>query len=404
MTSDSQLICRRCGYRNVPGDTFCGSCGAFLEWEGQPAGADAPPPAQAGDPDVPAVGGGGEAGPSSPGGLAAPPVTGAPPAAWSPGPAVASSAAPAQPTAQAPDLGLLRCSACGIANPATRTFCQSCGAKLAEAARIADPSATQIAAAVAAPNRPPAAPVTNVQAGTRPTASKGGSRGLIGWIVVLGLLGVLVGVGVVVGGSLLKGQAPASEARTAPSASGGTSSSGAPASPGDASASGSAPGEGQPSASAGPAPVKLALTGATASSVVGDLEKFQPGMAIDGDPKTSWQEGAKVEKGQWIEVAFAPASVSRVVIRNGYGASTALYKGNRRLKDVLISIDGGPPKAIRLKDTSKAQTIALEGPAGATSLRITIVSTYAGTKTAVTGTPFDDAAVSEVQVLGVPGS
>ena len=32
MTADANLVCRRCGYTNVPGDTFCGSCGAFLEW------------------------------------------------------------------------------------------------------------------------------------------------------------------------------------------------------------------------------------------------------------------------------------------------------------------------------------------------------------------------------------
>ena len=36
MTADSRLVCRRCGFSNVPGDQFCGSCGAFLEWEGEP--------------------------------------------------------------------------------------------------------------------------------------------------------------------------------------------------------------------------------------------------------------------------------------------------------------------------------------------------------------------------------
>ena len=40
---------------------------------------------------------------------------------------------------------------------------------------------------------------------------------------------------------------------------------------------------------------------------------------------------------------------------------------------------------------------------GATKVRITIVSTYPGEATSVEGTPFDDAAVSELTVLGVPG-
>ena len=38
MTDDPRTICKRCGFSNIPGDQFCGSCGAFLEWEGQPTG------------------------------------------------------------------------------------------------------------------------------------------------------------------------------------------------------------------------------------------------------------------------------------------------------------------------------------------------------------------------------
>ena len=40
MTDDTRTICKRCGFSNIPGDQFCGSCGTFLEWEGQPT-ADA---------------------------------------------------------------------------------------------------------------------------------------------------------------------------------------------------------------------------------------------------------------------------------------------------------------------------------------------------------------------------
>ena len=32
--SEGTVICRRCGVANPAGDQFCGSCGAFLEWEG----------------------------------------------------------------------------------------------------------------------------------------------------------------------------------------------------------------------------------------------------------------------------------------------------------------------------------------------------------------------------------
>jgi len=404
MTSDSQLVCRRCGYANVPGDAFCGSCGAFLEWEGQQAGDDAPPPAAAGDPDVPVVG----AGAVSP--------AGAPTVAWGqPAPTpVYPIRPPATAQPQPPVLvpapgsatagGLLRCPACGIANAPGRTFCQSCGAKLAETARVAEPTAAQIAAAVAAPNRPPTPPATP-RAGGNPPAS-GGGKGIAAWIVVIAILGVLAGVGGVVGMNMLKGKGPASDATAVPSVPG--ASAGTTAAPSGAAPSGTTPSAG-PETSATPAPpapvsVALALSSAIASSVVGNLEKFQPGRAIDGDPATAWQEGATQEKGEWIEVGFAPATVTKVVIRNGYGASTALYRGNRRLKDVLISVGGAEPVAVRLKDSGKPQAIALAGAPGATTLRITIVSTYPGEKTSVSGTPFDDTAVSEIRVFGAVGA
>ena len=39
------IVCKQCGYRNQDNDTFCGSCGKFLEWTGERvAVAEAPPP------------------------------------------------------------------------------------------------------------------------------------------------------------------------------------------------------------------------------------------------------------------------------------------------------------------------------------------------------------------------
>jgi hypothetical protein len=398
MTADPNLVCRRCGFTNIPGDAFCGSCGAFLEWEGQPAADSAaapatPVPAPDRDPDVPVVGvpaGASEAPtqayaqPASGGVMPPVPVT-----IPAPGPA---------------DAGLVRCPACGVANQAGRTFCQSCGAKLeATAAKVAGASTEQIAAAVAATNRPPAPPAGAAAAGTRPDQESGGGIGK--WLVVLALVGVLGGVGLVVGMNMMKGQGPASDATanpTTPAASGGAAAT-SPAASGEAPSAGPGATDG-PAASAAPEAKALPLLSAAASSVVGDLEKFQPARAIDGDPATAWQEGAGKEKGQWIEVTFDPATVTKVVIRNGYGASDALFKGNRRLKDVLISVDGGEGQGFTLKDTAKAQAIAVAGGPGATTLRITIVSTYPGKKTSVANTPFDDAAVSEIRVVGVAGT
>ncbi len=248
-----------------------------------------------------------------------------------------------------------------------------------------------IAAAVATTSVPTAAVPPG---GTRPAArSQPARRGIPGWVLVIGIAGILVGVAAVAIGSLLAGGGPGSAATAGPTTGGG------PSAPASASASSAV----VASPTASPKVVKLKLTGATASSVVGDRAKFQPGKAIDGDLATSWQEGSQQEAGQWIEVTFDPSRADTLVIRNGYQASTALYEGNLRLRDIQVAVDGGSPIAAHLDDTTKAQRIDLGGVSGATSVRITIVTTYPSVKTSVNGTPFDDAAVSEISVRGVPG-
>lgn len=396
MTADSHLVCRRCGFANAPGDQFCGSCSAFLEWEGAGAGPDAtvtvPEPR---DPDVPVVG--------SPGTGASATAT-EPVEATQPYPVTPVQPAPPVPRPGLDDGTLVRCPACGIANAASRTFCQSCGTRLADASRVGAVSREQIEAAVSAPGRPVPVTTTVIRPAGAAPAQASSSGGIGKWIAVMAVLGLLVGVGIVAASTLLQGEGPASDATSAPSLAGASVAPGTSDGPGGASgdpaASGAASGPTAAPAKAGPLP----MTRAAASSVVGDLEKFQPARAIDGDPKTAWQEGAKAEKGQWIEVAFDPARVSAVVLTNGYNASKALYRGNRRLKDVEISIAGGKPVKVRLKDTGSPQTFKLTPVAGATTLRITILSTYAAKKTSVAGTPFDDAALGEIEVIGVTGS
>jgi hypothetical protein len=388
MTDAMPVICRRCGFGNVPGDQFCGSCGAFLEWEGEPVeGAQAPGAIPGAVPGAAAPG----AGPTGAGE--------APTVAWTPEPPTpAAGWAPAGVPGPAAEPGLLRCPACGIANPATRTFCQSCGTTLAAAARLSEPSAAEIAAAVesvsagTATSRVPPAPPGVVVGG----ADAPSKRGIPGWVLALVGAGIVVGVVVVAASQLLKGEGPATGATAAPS----LAVSGSPGPGESALPSESA----NPSASVVPGtPVRLTLTDAGASSVVGDRAKFQPEMVLDDNQKTAWQEGSATEKGQWIEVFLAPSRVDHLIIWNGYQASRPLFDGNRRLKDVLISVNGGEPIKVRLKDATKGQTVQLGGISGATTIRITIVSTYAAKKTSVAGTPFDDAAVSEIRAFGAPG-
>lgn len=401
MTHDQTLLCARCGFANAPGDQFCGSCGTFLEWEGAPARGAADPGAPG--PAPVASGAGGDPGATVGPGPAANPT--APPAgAPATAPPTGSPLPPAGPAGE----GLLRCPSCGIANAASRTFCQTCGAKLTPAARIASRSRDEIAAAVAAVPGPrpvqPGPPTPGLPPGVTPRgAAPRGGGGLPVWIVVVIVLGVLAGVAAVVGSDLLKGSGPASAISAAPSLGSPAGASSAAAVAPGSSSSAEASAVASPSAAPTLVGKALKLTGAAASSIaLGDTTRYGAQNAIDGSLKTSWQEGSPNEKGEWIEVSFDLSTVTGVVIRNGFQASTALYKGNLRLKDVQISVDGGAPLAVRLKDTTNAQRINLTPVTGATRVRITIVTTYPSVKTSVNGTPFDDAAVSEIGVLGVP--
>jgi hypothetical protein len=374
MTNEPGTICKRCGFSNIPGDQFCGSCGAFLPWEAEPADAGGAP----GTPAVPA--------PVDP----APPEA---PASWGApygDPLPMPPPVPAWPDEdEDDDADLVRCPACGIANPSNRTFCLSCGTTLAAAARVEAASDDQIAAAVTMTATPVADATSSTSTGRD---TPGGKGGIPSWMIGVGVVGLLVGVAIVLAGLALRGPAPDSGATGSGDVPSSGAASGAPETSGP-TGSASAPGT----------PVPLVLTKAKASSVVGDRAKYQPGMAIDGDPDTAWQEGAPQEKDQWIEVAFDPSRADTLVIRNGYQVSQATFRGNRRLKDVLVTVDGGKAIPVRLKDTTKPQEVDLGGVSGATKVRITIVSTYAGEATSVEGTPFDDAAVSELTVLGVPG-
>jgi hypothetical protein len=46
------IVCKQCGYQNEEGDTFCGSCGAFLEWVGEKVAEEEPEPEPVPEPVV----------------------------------------------------------------------------------------------------------------------------------------------------------------------------------------------------------------------------------------------------------------------------------------------------------------------------------------------------------------
>jgi hypothetical protein len=126
-------------------------------------------------------------------------------------------------------------------------------------------------------------------------------------------------------------------------------------------------------------------------------------MAIDGDLTTCWQEGAPEETGEWIEVMLEPALLDYVVVYSGYQLSRDAYLANLRPKDVTVSVNGGTPLAFVLNDTELPQRVDIGEMPGATTVRITIVSSYPSEATPYPGSPFDDLAISEIRAFGRPG-
>jgi ribosomal protein L40E len=332
MTDPTTIVCRTCGATNAPGDQFCGTCGSFLEWHGEPAAAE-----PAAEP-------------------APPPATVAPAVA---APAIAGAGGPT-------------CRACGLENPPGRTFCRSCGTPL-------QPLATAAPAAAAA-ERPAPAP------------DEGGG-GLPGWLPIVLGIGLVLGVVVVVVAFMLPSPDPGAVALTAPPTA--TLTPTLPPSTDEPPTASAAPSEPREPG------VPLALTGASASSVVGDREMFQPPMAIDGDLTTAWQEGAAEEAGEWIEVTFPTARVDTITVRNGYQLSDDAYFANRRAKDVRITVGDAAPLLAVLADSQNEQRLDVGGLVGST-VRIELLTTYEPELTPYPGSPFDDTAISEIGVIGVP--
>lgn len=145
------IVCGNCGSRQDEGTAFCGTCGVFLEWEGERVEPTAPTE-QPGSPTPPAVTPTGECTEAP----AAPAAAAVPETSSSTGGTAGTTTAPAprrpgdSPSARQPDeirrrrpvsrqveadlpTGALICGDCGTPNESTRRFCGRCGHSLAEA-------------------------------------------------------------------------------------------------------------------------------------------------------------------------------------------------------------------------------------------------------------------------------
>ncbi|HEX6751796.1 MAG TPA: hypothetical protein VF092_31165 [Longimicrobium sp.] len=108
---------------------------------------------------------------------------------------------------------------------------------------------------------------------------------------------------------------------------------------------------------------------------------------------TVWVEGASGDgSGEWIELRLSSVvTVSRVGIVNGYGKGSR-FEENERVRDARITFSDGSSRTIRLADHNELQYFDL-GQHSTTSLRLTILSVYPGTR-------WEDAAIGEIRIWG----
>ena len=349
------IVCSRCGTVNGVGDQFCGSCGAFLEWEGQAPPADEPRP-----PVQPAEATASTAPEPAPVEVAAAPTAAPSPAAPPP----------------APQAGFTVCPHCGSGNPPGRTFCHKCGKLLAAPA----PAAASAAAGRA--------------------TTKSSSGGVPRWLLIAIIAGLLVGAIAVAAAVLFKPSPLPTDvgpsATLTPTLAIPPSITPAPASAPAASApaaSAAAPGES----------IQLTLTGATSSSVAADTPDVAPGNVIDGRLDTRWEEKVGAEPGEWVEITFGASRLDYLVIYNGFQLSHDSFVATKRPQNIVVTVNGGAPVGFMLADSETPQKLDVTDTPGATTVRIQIATTYPASASAYPGSPIDASAISEIRVFGSPG-
>ena len=136
------------------------------------------------------------------------------------------------------------------------------------------------------------------------------------------------------------------------------------------------------------------FTKVTASSSLASQGKFSytPNKMTDNDSTTAWLEAAK-DSGlnEWIQFAAdTEQTVSGITIFNGYQKNSNTYTTNGRLKKINISFSDGSNLVYDLpnqtyNESLKGIDIKFETPVKTSSLRISILDVYKGTKYTDTG-------------------
>ena len=128
-----------------------------------------------------------------------------------------------------------------------------------------------------------------------------------------------------------------------------------------------------------------------ATSYLSGKKDYPPQNLIDGDRKTSWQEGVDgLGEGESFCIYFSDAvPVRHFAISNGNHSSKEAYQKNCRVKIFTVIDEQGRAAQFTLEDTTKTQYFDLVGCEGTNYLTFVIEEVYEGDK-------YEDTCVAEM--------
>lgn len=328
------IVCAECGTRNAPGTQFCGECGSFLEWEGEPQDQPVPPAPVATTTATTATT---TTAARSTGTATAPPAEDKPPVVEEAPPLVQPQdfqqryrRTEDEPDTLAP--GEIACRGCGAGNLATRKFCRICGNSLAapvEAAKV--PWWRRLWQWLTRRNR--------YEAGTRRKV-----RDRARWVRPVAVLAVLA-LALVAAWTVLPTRTYLDRAMT-----------------------------GLRDRTAKHVPVTpVALRASSAAKGAG------PELVSDGVSNRFWSP-ARGPAGQWIEADFdRPVRLLDLIVTGGVSTDKEKFLTQGRPRDVVLTLTGADGKAttrqIVVQDQPGTQTFAVK-VSDVVRARLTIASGY----------------------------
>ncbi|QRO02099.1 hypothetical protein JRI60_25355 [Archangium violaceum] len=135
-----------------------------------------------------------------------------------------------------------------------------------------------------------------------------------------------------------------------------------------------------------------------ASSVLSPADAYHPGFLFDGRLDFGWAEGSKGPgTGESFTLTLeAPVEVVALELWNGYQRSADHFQKNARAKTVALSVDGGAPVSLAVKDANGVQTLKLPAPMKGRVWKLAVEEVYPGKR-------YPDMVLSELRLVDAQG-